>query len=161
MSGVYVSRELLEKALKADASQGASAIELHEGWLAMKVLRALLAQPADQQGEPLVVKLTGPQEWLDELAKATQPATAKVDAWVPLKQAGQIELGDWLCFTVAGKFICAQAREILNAGTKAEEVIYNRQKNHFFVTSMAVDGTSTHKGVLVAKARAKLNGGEQ
>lgn len=78
-----------------------------------------------------------------------------ISAWRPLTAPGQIQLGDWLSFTVAGKFICAQAREILSPGTSAEEVIYNRRQNHYFVTSMAIDGTSTHKGVLVAKANRK------
>ena len=41
-----VPRELLERALKADASIGANAIQLADGWKAMAELRALLtAQP--------------------------------------------------------------------------------------------------------------------
>lgn len=42
---VKVSRELLERALKADASIGANAIQLADGWNAMAELRALLAKP--------------------------------------------------------------------------------------------------------------------
>lgn len=42
-----VERELLATALKADASIGASAIELVNGWAAMAKLRALLDKPAD------------------------------------------------------------------------------------------------------------------
>lgn len=45
--------ELLERVCKADASMGASAIQLMDGWVAMGELRAILAQPADQQGEPV------------------------------------------------------------------------------------------------------------
>lgn len=74
-------------------------------------------------------------------------------AWKPLEAAGQIKQGDWLSFTVAGSFFCAQAKLIIDPGTEKEEIVYNRQKNHYFVTSMAVDGTSTHKGVLVARKK--------
>lgn len=45
--------ELLERVCKADASMGASAIQLMDGWVAMAELRAILAQPADQQGEQM------------------------------------------------------------------------------------------------------------
>ena len=90
-----------------------------------------------------------------DLIADSASAQAESSAWQPLTAPGQIQLGDWLSFTVAGKFICAQAREILSPGTSAEEVIYNRRQNHYFVTSMAIDGTSTHKGVLVAKANSK------
>lgn len=74
-------------------------------------------------------------------------------AWRPLELAGQIQQGDWLSFTVAGSFFCAQAKLIIYPGTDKEEIVYNRQKNQYFVTSMAVDGTSTHKGVLVARQK--------
>lgn len=44
-----VERELLATALKADASMGASAIELVNGWAAMAKLRALLDKPAGER----------------------------------------------------------------------------------------------------------------
>lgn len=65
---MLVSRELLEKALKADASQGATAWELHEGWLAMKVLRAALAAPV-QSDAPYpdgVAELLERNDWTPE-----------------------------------------------------------------------------------------------
>ncbi|UVL59257.1 hypothetical protein LOY54_14440 [Pseudomonas sp. B21-032] len=86
-------------------------------------------------------------------ASAEQSAPVERGPWQPVTAPGQIQEGAWLSFTVAGSFICAQARLIINPGTAREEIIYNRQKNHYFVTSMAIDGTSTHKGVLVAKAQ--------
>lgn len=73
-------------------------------------------------------------------------------AWQPLTAPGQIQVGDWLSFTVAGKFICAQARLVIAPGAANEEIVYNRQKNHYFCTDMAIDGTSNHKSVLVAKS---------
>lgn len=42
-----VERELLATAMKADASMGASAIELVNGWAAMEELRALLDKQAE------------------------------------------------------------------------------------------------------------------
>ena len=42
-----VERELLATAMKADASMGASAIELVNGWAAMEELRALLDRPVN------------------------------------------------------------------------------------------------------------------
>ncbi|PRA69327.1 hypothetical protein CQ065_07020 [Pseudomonas sp. MYb187] len=94
-------------------------------------------------------------EYIDALTTASAEPSAPVERgpWQPITAPGQIKEGDWLSFTVAGGFICAQARLIINPGTPREEIVYNRQKNHYFVTSMAIDGTSTHKGVLVAKAQ--------
>lgn len=89
------------------------------------------------------------------LARAALAAPVQKDqVWHPLSGAGQISAGDWLCFTVGGKFFCVQAREILNAGTDREEIIYNRSKNHYFITSMAVSGESSHKGVMMARPGA-------
>ncbi|WP_176717433.1 hypothetical protein, partial [Pseudomonas defluvii] len=100
------------------AQHYADLLEEHCAYEKAEQVNNFLAQPTEQhQGEPV-----------------------ELDAWQPLMAAGQIQLGDWLSFTVAGKFICAQAREILNPGTSAEEVIYNRRQNHYFVTSMAIDG---------------------
>ncbi|CAK9889164.1 hypothetical protein [Pseudomonas fluorescens] len=93
---------------------------------------------------------------ITEILSASAEPSAPVERgpWQPITAPGQIQEGDWLSFTVAGGFICAQARLIINPGTPREEIIYNRKKNHYFVTSMAIDGSSTHKGVLVAKAQA-------
>lgn len=44
---LIVERELLATAMKADASMGASAIELVNGWAAMEELRALLDKEVD------------------------------------------------------------------------------------------------------------------
>lgn len=74
-------------------------------------------------------------------------------SWQPLIGPGHIQQGDWLSFTVAGKHFCAQAKLIIDSGSEREEVVYNRNKNHYFVTAMAIDGTSTHKGVMVACAQ--------
>lgn len=76
--------------------------------------------------------------------------------WEPLTSSGQVQLGDWMSFRVAGSHICAKATLIIDPGTEHEEIVYNVKKNHYFITSMAIDGTSTHKGVLVAKSMQEL-----
>lgn len=62
---------------------------------------------------------------------------------------GQIKTGDVISLVCGDKHICTTAKEILNAGTNREEVIYNRKKNHYFITSMVLDGTSMHKHVFI------------
>lgn len=87
------------------------------------------------------------------LSVSAEPsAPVELGPWLPLSAPGQIQEGDWLCFTVSGSFICAQARLIICPGTDKEEIVYNRKKNHYFCTDMAIAGTSNHKGVLVARA---------
>ena len=77
-----------------------------------------------------------------------------VSEWVPLTAPGQIQPGDFLSFTVGGKALCAKAKQVLFAGTDREEIVYNRRQNHYFITAMAVAGTSSHKRVLVRSGAA-------
>jgi hypothetical protein len=79
------------------------------------------------------------------------------DAW-KLRSAGQIKKGDLISLELAGKRICVTAREILNQGTDREEIVYNRRRNHYFITSMVLDGTSNHKNVYVIPAVGAENG---
>lgn len=74
-----------------------------------------------------------------------------IEKWVPLNRAGQIKAGDWFHCMMAGRFICAKAKQVLNPGTANEEIVYNRKKNHYFITRMVLDGTSNHKDVMVAE----------
>lgn len=95
------------------------------------------------------------QRIYDEHCKLTE--RAEIDEalhWLPLTAPGQVQPGDWLSFSVAGEVSYAIAREILNHGTDAEEVIYNRKKNYYFITSMVVVGTSSHKDVLRYRTQA-------
>jgi hypothetical protein len=89
------------------------------------------------------------------LSASTEPsAPPEQSEWHPLTAPGQIQEGDRLSFKVGSSFICARARQIIAPGTDKEEVVYNRKKNHYFLTSMAVDGTSSHKNVMVARVTA-------
>ena len=74
-----------------------------------------------------------------------------IEIWKPLSRAGQIQAGDCLQIMMAGRLICTQAKLVINAGTDREEIVYNRKKNHYFITSMVLDGTSNHKDVMVAE----------
>lgn len=93
---------------------------------------------------------------LDSTAPASSDPSAPHEEarWHPLTAPGQIQEGDRLSFRVGSSFICARARQIIASGTDKEEVVYNRKKNHYFLTSMAVDGTSSHKNVMVARVTA-------
>ena len=75
-------------------------------------------------------------------------------AWDALARAGQVKPGDHLSFTVGGTLICAPAALVLFPGTDREEIVYNRKKNHYFITSMALDGSSSHKCVHVRSGAA-------
>ena len=44
---------------------------------------------------------------------------------------------------------------VIAPGDPKEEIIYNRGKNLYFITSMAVDGTSSHKNVMVKHHNGK------
>ena len=72
--------------------------------------------------------------------------------WVPLSRAGQVAVGDYISFTFSGRPVCARVSEVIAPGTDLEEVVYNRSRNHYFITSMALDGTGNHKSVSVFTA---------
>ena len=80
--------------------------------------------------------------------------------WMALTGPGQIKQGDMLRFKVGDSEIEAPAQLVLHEGTGREEIAYNRGKNHYFITGMAVDGTSSHKNVMVKRGQART-GNEQ
>jgi len=85
-------------------------------------------------------------------AKVEQPDSAApndIPSEWRVNRFDQIKVGDVISLVCGDKHICTTAKEILNAGTNREEVIYNRKKNHYFITSMVLDGTSTHKHVFI------------
>lgn len=66
-----------------------------------------------------------------------------------LTDYGQVDEGDFLVIDFCGARMVVKANLILQKGTENEEVIYNRKKNFYFITSMVLDGTSNHKNVYV------------
>jgi hypothetical protein len=71
------------------------------------------------------------------------------EAWEPVTRAGQVKVGDNLRFKVGDSDCNTRAKLILHAGTDKEEVIYDKGRNFYFITSMVVSGKSNHKGVQV------------
>lgn len=64
-----------------------------------------------------------------------------------LTAPGQIKRGCKIHCTFGGNPHTYRAKEILYAGTDREEVIINKKKNLYFITSMAIDGSSWAKDV--------------
>ena len=62
---------------------------------------------------------------------------------------GQIEDGDVLLISAdfAKKPIACEAIMVLSPNTDKEEVVFNKGRNHYFVTSMLLDGTPRVKEV--------------
>lgn len=73
---------------------------------------------------------------------------------MPIKKLtapGQIKKGDELTAEYKGKTRPYIAEEILNPGTDKEEVILDVEDNLYFITSMAIDGSSWAKNVEIPK----------
>jgi len=67
----------------------------------------------------------------------------------PLTRPGQIKTGDTIHCEFRGEIQQHPVKEVLNAGTSREEILINRKKNLYFITSMAIDGSSWAKNVRV------------
>jgi len=72
----------------------------------------------------------------------------------PLTSAGQIKEGNTLLIEAD---FCdpfqVQALMVIEPGSAWEEIVYNRKKNHYFITSMVLDGTSRVKKVQIIRAK--------
>ena len=68
---------------------------------------------------------------------------------IKLTDYGQITEGDFIIIDFCGARMCVTANQVLQKGTENEEIVYNRKKNFYFITSMVLDGTSNHKNVYV------------
>ena len=67
-------------------------------------------------------------------------------------RAGQVHKGDALVMLCSsqGVVYTANAKKIVKAGTEDEEVIYNKKKNHYFITRLI--GSQWHKEVYIVRA---------
>lgn len=72
----------------------------------------------------------------------------------PLTGPGQVQAGDVVGIRIGGDEYAALVSRVLNPGTDREEVIYDKPKNYYFITSMVVAGTSSHKDVHFMKKKA-------
>lgn len=73
----------------------------------------------------------------------------------PLTRAGQVCKGDILLISGATSGRVETVKEIVNSGVASdsdgEEIIINKRKNHYFITSVYLDGKSWAKRVLVLR----------
>lgn len=79
---------------------------------------------------------------------------------IALTSPGMVNVGDEVEFEIAGNTIVAKVADVLNPGTDTEEIIYDLENNHYFITSMVLAGQSGHRNVFViqsALTRAILN----
>jgi|GEM_PF-6256636 len=70
-----------------------------------------------------------------------------VAQWKPVTGPGQVRVRQRLRFTIGDKAHTATVKEIIKPGTDNEEIVYDRGRNFYFITSMVVSGTSHHKNV--------------
>ncbi len=64
-----------------------------------------------------------------------------------LTAPGQIKPGDTIHCEFKGKPQRYRVKEVIHPGTDKEEILINKKKNLYFITSMAVDGSSWAKMV--------------
>jgi hypothetical protein len=70
-----------------------------------------------------------------------------VSKWKFVTEVGQVLPGHRLRFTIGDDQHHASVKQILNPGTPSEEIIYDKGRNFYFITSMVAAGTSNHKNV--------------
>jgi len=70
-----------------------------------------------------------------------------VTQWQPITGAGQVKAGDALQFTIGDDRYSEVAKEILHAGTSVEEILYNKKRNYYLITSMAMENKGSQKNV--------------
>jgi hypothetical protein len=110
-----------------------------------------------EEGHPFTASVTDTMAQLIEYWKRTSaaPTTAAADAkdvasasgWQPITKPGQVRVGDKLRFTIGDDRYSETAKELLHAGTEQEEIIYNKRRNYYLITSMAIANRGSQKNV--------------
>jgi len=67
-----------------------------------------------------------------------------------LSEVGQIKKGDQILCIYKGSSKAYEAKEILFSSQPNEEILLDVEENLYFITSMAIDGSSWAKKVLYA-----------
>lgn len=67
--------------------------------------------------------------------------------WKRLTGPGQIKTGDKIRFVIGSEKFEEEVCHVLDAGSMDEEILYNLNSNHYFITPMVIDGKSSHKHV--------------
>lgn len=82
-----------------------------------------------------------------DLAELRELLESKVPEWKPLTNYGQVKVGDRIMFELCGTTVKRTIGEILFGGTDKEEMIYDRGRNYYIITSMALKGEGSQKNV--------------
>jgi hypothetical protein len=60
-----------------------------------------------------------------------------------INEPGQLKKGDKIIIVRKnGMAQKERVKEVLNAGTEKEEIIYNKKRNYYFITKLMLDGKS-------------------
>lgn len=94
------------------------------------------------------------RQYLAPPAAAPVAAGEPLATWVALTAAGQLRKGDKIRFRFGQETLTETVALVLDAGTEREEVVYNRKRNFYFITSKALAGTSSAKEVEVLRTMA-------
>jgi hypothetical protein len=80
-------------------------------------------------------------------APAPVQAQPVASEWKSITAPGQVKVGTRLRFTIGDDKYSETAKLILHPGTDAEEIIYNKRKNYYLITSMAIVNLGSQKNV--------------
>lgn len=105
---------------------------------------------------PEVIRHQTPADLARALARAARTACASVlreeeFEWAEVRAAGQVRAGDKLrVYDARGEIKHFRVHQVLNPGDpRHEEIIVNRRRNFYFITSMLLDRTSWAKRALI------------
>jgi len=72
---------------------------------------------------------------------------SETKTWQRITKPGQVKVGDELRFTIGDQKLSKKAKLIIAAGTDREEIIYNKSRNYYLITSMAINNEGSQKNV--------------
>lgn len=81
------------------------------------------------------------------VAPAAPIAEVKPVAWKRITAPGQVKVGDKLRFNIGDDKFSETVKQILHPGTAREELIYNKHKNYYVITSNAITNFGSSKNV--------------
>lgn len=79
--------------------------------------------------------------------------------WKRITGPGQVKVGDKLRFTIGDVLFNQRVKQIINPGYPDEELIYNKRRNFYVITSNAITNFGSSKNVeYLARASAETGG---
>lgn len=106
------------------------------------------------------MEIAGLWELVKQTDTANPPTTVAIDQeatphWMPITAPGQVKVGTKLRFTIGDKAHNETAKLILQPGTDQEEIIYNKSRNFYLITSMSIRNEGSQKNVEFLAGSAK------